>query len=46
MDKYPRTSKYDLATEIADKLIEEKKLERTPKFEAIRKNYLNKYPNF
>jgi hypothetical protein len=46
MDKYPRTSKYDLATEIADKLIEEKKLERAPKFEAIRKNYLNKYPNF
>ncbi len=46
MDKYPKTSKYDLATEIADKLIEEKKLERTPKFEAIRKKYLNKYPNF
>jgi len=46
MDKYPRTSKYDLATEIADKLIEEKKFERTPKFETIRKNYLNKYPNF
>ncbi len=46
MDKYPKTSKYDLATEIADKLIEEKKLERTPKFEAIRKNYFDKYPNF
>ena len=46
MDKYPRTPRYDLATEIADKLIEEKKLERTPKFETIRKNYLNKYPNF
>ena len=46
MDKYPRTSRLDLATEIADKLIEEKRLERTPKFEAIRKKYLDKYPNF
>ena len=46
MDKYPRTSKFDLANEIADILSAEKKFRKTPKFEAIRKNYLDKYPNF
>ena len=46
MDKYPRTSSYDLANEIADKLVKEKKFRKTPKFEAIRKKYLTKYPNF
>ena len=46
MDKYPRTSRYDLANEIADKLVKEKKFQKTPKFEVIRKKYLTKYPNF
>jgi len=46
MDKYPRTSKYDLANEIADKLVKEQKFQKKPKFEAIRKKYLTKYPNF
>ena len=45
MDKYPRTSKFDLANEIADKLSAEKKFRKTPKFEAIRKKYLDKFPN-
>jgi hypothetical protein len=46
MNKYPRTSRYDLANEIADKLVEEDKILKPPKLDAIRKNYLAKYPNF
>jgi len=46
MDKYPRIFRYDLATEIADILIAEKKIHNPPKFDAIRKYYLDKYPNF
>ena len=46
MIKYPRISRYDLAKEIADILVKEKKFQKTPKLEAIRKNYLDKYPNF
>ena len=46
MDKYPTTPKYNLAEEIASILEKEKKFQKTPKFEAIRKKYLTKYPNF
>ena len=46
MIKYPRISRYDLAKEIADILVKEKKFQKTPKFEAIRKKYLTTYPNF
>jgi hypothetical protein len=46
MGKYPITPKYNLAEEIASILEKEKKLLNPPKFEAIRKNYLAKYPNF
>lgn len=46
MIKYPRISRYDLAKEIADILVKEKKFQKTPKLEAIRKKYLTKYPNF
>ena len=46
MDKHPTTPKYNLANEIADILEEENKFRKTPKFEAIRKKYLTKYPNF
>ena len=46
MDKYPRTSRYDLANEIADKLVAEDKILKPPKLEAIRKKYLTTYPNF
>ena len=46
MIKYPRISRYDLANEIADILVKEKKFQKTPKLEAIRKKYLTKYPNF
>jgi len=46
MDKYPKTARYNLAAEISDKLTEDKKFANTPKFEAIRKNYFDKYPNF
>ena len=46
MNKYPRTSRYDLANEIADKLVAEDKILKPPKLDAIRKNYLAKYPNF
>ena len=46
MDEHPRTSRYDLANEIADILVEEKKFRKTPKGEAIRKKYLTTYPNF
>jgi hypothetical protein len=46
MNKYPRTSRYDLANEIADKLVAEDKILKPPKLEAIRKKYLTTYPNF
>ena len=46
MDKYPRTSRYDLANEIADKLVAEDKILKPPKLDAIRKNYLAEYPDF
>ena len=46
MDKYPTTPKYNLAEEIASILEKEKKFLNPPKFEAIRKKYLTKYPNF
>ena len=46
MDKYPRTSRYDLANEIADKLVAEDKILKPPKLDAIRKKYLTTYPNF
>ena len=46
MDKYPTTPKYNLAEEIASILEKEKKFLNPPKFEAIRKKYLIKYPNF
>ena len=46
--KHPnsRIGKTNLAEEIADTLIAEKKIHNPPKFEAIRKNYFDKYPNF
>jgi hypothetical protein len=46
MNKYPRTSRYDLANEIADKLVAEDKILKPPKLDAIRKKYLTTYPNF
>ena len=46
MNKYPRTSRYDLANEIADKLVAEDKILKPPKLDAIRKNYLADYPDF
>ena len=46
MNKYPRTSRYDLANEIADKLVAEDKILKPPKLDAIRKNYLAEYPDF
>jgi hypothetical protein len=46
MIKYPRISRYDLAKEIADILVKENKFLNPPKLEAIRKNYLDKYPSF
>jgi hypothetical protein len=41
-----RIGSTNLAEEIADILLAEKKIHNPPKFEAIRKNYLDKYPNF
>jgi hypothetical protein len=46
MDKHQTTPKYNLADEIASILEKENKFLNPPKFEAIRKNYLDKYPNF
>ena len=46
MDKYPTTPRYNLANEIADILVKENKFLTPPKFEAIRKKYLTKYPSF
>ena len=46
MVDYPTIPKYNLAKDIADKLVEEDKILTPPKREAIRKNYLDKYPNF
>ena len=46
MEKYQTTPKYNLADEIASILEKENKFLNPPKFEAIRKNYLDKYPNF
>jgi hypothetical protein len=47
-DKHPKTriGIANLAEEIAAQLITEKKTHNPPGFEAIRKNYLGKYPNF
>jgi len=46
MDKYPTTPRYNLAEEIAPILEKENKFLNPPKLEAIRKNYLDKYPSF
>lgn len=46
MEKHPLTPRYNLAEEIAGILVKEKKILNPPKLEAIRKNYLTKYPNF
>ena len=46
MVDYPTIPKYNLAKDIADKLVEEDKILNPPKREAIRKKYLTKYPKF
>ncbi len=46
MVDYPTIPKYNLAKDIADKLVEEDKILNPPKREAIRKKYLTKYPDF
>ncbi len=46
MVDYPTIPKYNLAKDIADILVKENKFLNPPKDEAIRKNYLDKYPNF
>ena len=46
MIKTPTLVRYKLAEFVAIKLVEEKKILNPPKTEAIRKNYLAKYPNF
>ena len=46
MSKTPTLVKYKLADFVAIRLVEEKKILNPPKLEAIRKNYLTKYPNF
>ena len=46
MSKTPTLVKYKLADFVAIRLVEEKKILNPPKGEAIRKNYLAKYPNF
>ena len=46
MVDYPTIPKYNLAKDIADKLVEEDKILNPPKKEAIRKKYLTKYPKF
>ena len=46
MIKTPTLVRYKLAEFVAIKLVEEKKILNPPKTEAIRKNYLDKYPNF
>ena len=46
MIKTPTLVRYKLAEFVAIKLVEEKKILNPPKEEAIRKNYLDKYPNF
>ena len=46
MIKTPTLVRYKLAEFVAIRLAEEKKILNPPKDEAIRKNYLDKYPNF
>ena len=46
MIKTPTLVRYKLAEFVAIRLAEEKKILNPPKDEAIRKNYLDKYPDF
>ena len=46
MIKTPTLVRYKLAEFVAIRLAEEKKILNPPKDEAIRKNYLDKYPSF
>jgi len=46
MIKTPKLVRYKLAEFVAIRLVKEDKILNPPKTEAIRKNYLDKYPNF